>query len=267
VTKTILITNDDGIESPGLKAAAEAVLGLGEIVVIAPTRQQTGMGRSIRGGAEEYLRQAEIGVDGTSLKAYHCDGSPALVVQHGLNALFPQKLPDLLISGVNYGENVGFDITVSGTVGAAMEGACRGIPALAVSLQTSIEHHHSYGEQDWQAAGRFLRLFARRILDRQLPPGVDLLKVDVPAQATEHTPWRVTRQARKPHFWVELDNPSPSSKVGEGRLVVENEPSRYEPGTDAHAVAVDGVVSVTPLTMDMTAAVPMDFWLPDPAGD
>ncbi len=155
----IFVSNDDGIHSPGLRAAVSAALPLGDILVVAPSQQQTGMGRSLRGDRDEVLRPVEYSVDSDKIEAYHCNCSPALAVQHGLGILCAQTAPDLLISGINYGENLGTNITLSGTIGAALQGASMGIPALAVSLQTEFQYHYTYGEVNWSAACYFLSFF------------------------------------------------------------------------------------------------------------
>ncbi|MEE4165633.1 MAG: 5'/3'-nucleotidase SurE, partial [Desulfocapsaceae bacterium] len=186
----ILITNDDGIASPGLKAAIEAVIDLATVTVVAPSYQQTGSGRGLTGDKQARLVAADLRINGTAVRAYHGDGSPALVVRHCLKTIFDNSMPDLLISGINYGENLGFNITCSGTVGAALEASSFGVPAIALSRQTGVEHHHSYSEQDWSTAAHFLQKFALLLLDRKLPFDVDLLKIDVPENALPTTPWR-----------------------------------------------------------------------------
>lgn len=151
----ILVTNDDGIKSPGLLAAIEAVADLGEIIVVAPSTQQTAMSRALYGAKDEYLRQNDFIVNEKNISAYHIEASPAMAVQHAYNVLFNERKPDLVVSGINYGENLGWDSMLSGTVGAAFQGAASGTPAIAVSLQTAIENHFVYGDVDWKAAKHF----------------------------------------------------------------------------------------------------------------
>ncbi len=155
----ILVSNDDGIESPGLYAAVEAVQALGEVIVVAPTRQQSAAGRGFSGNRNQALRQIDYKVNGSRLSAYHCDCSPAQIVNHALHVLYSQRQPDLILSGINYGENLGLDVTLSGTVGVALQGASLGIAAVAVSLETDEEFYFKYGEVDWTAARHFTRLF------------------------------------------------------------------------------------------------------------
>ncbi|MFQ5987733.1 MAG: 5'/3'-nucleotidase SurE [Dehalococcoidia bacterium] len=122
----ILVTNDDGINSPGLLAAVEAVHSLGEILVIAPEKQQSGAARS-HPSCKGRIHERVIEIERERVAAFSLDGSPAQAVQYGILRLRPRK-PALAISGINYGENVGANITVSGTIGAAIEVASYGIP-------------------------------------------------------------------------------------------------------------------------------------------
>lgn len=255
MSKLIFVSNDDGIESPGLRAAVEAALPLGDVLVAAPTRQGTSMGRSLRGRPDERFQKIDFEVDGRQVRAYHLDCSPAMAVKHGLDVLCPDRLPDLVISGINYGENLGVHITHSGTVGAALQGTAKGIPAVAASLQTGFEHHFNYGDLDWRAAIHHVRYFAASLLSQKMPFDVEILKVDVPADATPDTPWRITRLARQPYYISTVDKPSPESKIGDARLQIEIDYDLLENDSDIQALAVDGVVSVTPLSLDLTARI------------
>jgi 5'-nucleotidase len=248
----ILLTNDDGIASPGLRAAAQAVADLGELLIVAPLRQETSAGRSFTHLSDGQFHQRQIQTSHGPLPAIAIDAGPAPTVRWAVEVLAPRQ-PDLLIAGINYGENVGNGVTVSGTVGATIESAALGIPGLAVSLQTAIDDHFNYNEQiDFSTAAHFTRQFARRLLAGRLPPGVDLLKVDVPQDATPATPWRLTRVSRQSYF---------RSIVGDdgagGRRLVGYEaridPDDLEPDSDIYALVVDRVVAVAPVTIDLTA--------------
>jgi 5'-nucleotidase len=245
----ILITNDDGIASPGLRAAVQAALPLGEVFVAAPTRQWSGAGRSMPHDADGQTLPYPLEVDGRPITAYQVDATPALVVARAMHTLTP-RTPDLLISGINYGENMGSDITISGTVGAALQGAVFGIPAMAVSLQTPKETHIAPSDGiDFTAASHFTRLFAQWVLQLELPFDVDVLKIDVPAAATAHTPWRLTRVSRHPYF-VGAEN---AAKEFDYEQLPH--PERTEPDSDIYALAVSRVVSVAPVSMDLTSRV------------
>ncbi|MDY6877649.1 MAG: 5'/3'-nucleotidase SurE [Chloroflexota bacterium] len=249
----ILITNDDGITSPGLQAAARAALPLGELLVVAPDRQWSGAGRSMPPGPAGYISHVPLEIDGQPITAYQVDASPALVVAHALLELASRR-PALIISGINYGENLGTDVTISGTVGAALQAADHGIPALAASLQTPKETHVNPSDNtDFATAIHFTRLFARRLLKAPLPFDVDLLKLDVPASATPETPWRVTRVSRHTYF---VGIPPQRSNLTEAMRIdytTPPHPEHTEPDSDIYALAVDRVVSVAPLSLDLTS--------------
>jgi 5'/3'-nucleotidase len=250
-SKKIVVTNDDGIHSPGLHAAVKALQGVGEVKVLAPLNQQTAMGRALSGDQEAGLETVELPLNGLKIDAYACDASPATTVRHGLRVLSPFQ-PDLLVSGINYGENLGVSITSSGTVGAALEGGCRGIPSIAISLETGIDDHFEYSERDWDAAGHFLRHFSELIFANGLPPDVHILKIDVPKAATPQTPWQLTRLSRNVYYTATLDSPSLNSKLKDVNITKGASPGE-PPDTDIHALAVGKVVSVTPLSVDFTS--------------
>ena len=253
----ILITNDDGIKSPGLRAAAAVCERLGDVLIVAPYQQQSGAGRSMPSTSEGRIFAEQVSINGHTLTGYGIEGTPAQVVQHGLFEIAPRPV-SLVVSGINYGENLGEGITVSGTVGAAMEAASFGTPAIAISLQTAAEHYLSHSEEvDFSTAAHFLRQFVRAILDRGLPPETDLLKIEIPQQATPETPHRWTRLSRQRYFYpVILPRQSPADPGPLG-WEVRVQFDRVEPGSDIQAVVIDKVVSITPITLDMTA--PLDF--------
>ncbi|MFQ5575739.1 MAG: 5'/3'-nucleotidase SurE, partial [Anaerolineae bacterium] len=141
----ILLTNDDGIESPGLRALVKAVAPLGDILVAAPHFQQTGAGRSFAKITDRRWNRQTWTIGGRQVTAYSLKGTPAQVTASALIDLAPRPVT-LAISGINFGENVGSGITISGTVGAALEAAAHGVPVLAVSRETPIEYHNSYSD-------------------------------------------------------------------------------------------------------------------------
>lgn len=249
----ILLTNDDGIDSPGLLASVRACMGLGDLVVVAPAHQQTAMGRSCTGRKEAILVPVPLEVDGQPIRAYSLEASPASVVRHGLQVCFADAPPQLVVSGINYGENVGTSITASGTVGAAFEAASWGIPALAAALQTHPKHFFHHGEVDWHAAEHFVRLFVERMLRVPLPDDVDVLKLDVPEDATPETPWHLTRLARQRYFVLNLEEPHLGSRLGDARIGIQVDHDTLKTETDVHALAVARCVAVTPLSLDATS--------------
>jgi len=254
----ILLTNDDGIHSPGLWAAAEALSDLGYVTVAAPRDQSSGMGRSLPMSSDGVIRPENLRVRGKDWTVYAVGGTPAQAVLHGILEIMPQK-PDLVVSGINYGENVATGITISGTVGAAMEAASQGIPALAASLETDREQHLSYStEVDFSAAAYFTATFARKMLEKQFPSEVNLFKLDIPSNATRQTPWQVTRLARQRYF-IPV---KPKRKSWEERGPVDyqeaaNLDSEVE-DSDVYVLRIKRMVSLTPLSLDFTARVDFD---------
>jgi len=254
----ILVTNDDGFDSPGLRAAVRAAMRLGDVLVVAPSEQQTGAGRSQPNSGPLRVEPRLYTVDGQPIRAYAIPGTPAQMVMYGALALAGRPV-DLVIAGINYGENLGVEITASGTVGAALEAAAMGIPALAVSRETHKRFHFNPEQgMDFSAAQHFTELFARVLLARKMPPDVDVLKVDVPEGATPETPWRVTRVSRQryyhpipPEGW---DGSEPLYIDYEARLDM----GALEPDSDVRAVAVDRVVSVAPISLDLTSRANRD---------
>ncbi|MBI5876722.1 MAG: 5'/3'-nucleotidase SurE [Chloroflexi bacterium] len=247
----IMLTNDDGIASPGLLALIRAARPLGDLLIVAPRHQQSGTGRSYVmkvGVTETHL----LNVDGETVQAYSVEASPAQCVHIGLLVLTP-RMPDLLISGINYGENVGSSVTLSGTVGAAWEAATVGVPALAVSIEVDVEHHFAHSDAvDFSVSGRFAHRFAAAILQNGLPPGADIINVNVPQQASDDTPWRMTRVSRYTHFHDTIQNNDLGEKVITG-YHRNLDLSHVEPDSDLYVLFHDQVVVVTPLTVDTTS--------------
>lgn len=253
VRPQILLTNDDGIRSPGLWAAAAALSHLGFVTVAAPREQSSGSGRSMPPSSDGEIHKERVEVDGQAWTVYSVGGTPAQTVQHAILELMP-GLPDLVVAGINYGENVTTSITISGTVGAAMEAASFGIPALAASLETDREHHLSYSEAiDFGPAADFTQRFARALLDGELPAEVDLLKVDVPSDATVETEWRVTRLERARYYLPKGPDRERLDQPGTMDYDVVQDAKDLTPGTDAHMLRVERKVALTPLTLDFTA--------------
>jgi 5'-nucleotidase len=249
----ILVTNDDGIESDGLWAAVEAVLPLGEVLVVAPDRQWSGAGRSVPPHVTGRLVQDVVEIDGQPVRACAVDATPAQAVIHGVLELAPRR-PDLVVSGINFGENLGIEVTASGTVGAALEGGAFGIPSMAVSLEMDLAYHLTGDEgADYTAAQAFTYQFTQLLLDSQLPYDVDALNINVPRQATSSTAWWPTRLSRKRYY-----QPLPPDRErGQGRpgYTLLADPERTEFDSDVWAVVVDRIVSVTPISLDLTARV------------
>jgi 5'-nucleotidase len=252
----ILVTNDDGIDSTGLWAVVEALLPLGEVLVVAPDRQWSGGGRSMPPHVTGRITPASRCINGELVTAYGVDATPALAVVHAVMELAPRRL-SLVVSGINFGTNLGIEITISGTVGAALEGGAFGIPALAVSLEMDPAYHYSGDEStDYAASMFFTRQFAWQLLACSLPPDVDTLNVNIPCDATPQTPWRLTGLSRH-RYYVPL---APDRIHGEGRpgYKLMEDFRQAEPNSDIRAVKVDRAVAVTPLSLDLTSRADFD---------
>jgi 5'-nucleotidase len=233
---------------------------LGYVHVVAPRDQFSGAGRSLPSTSDGVITPQQVQVNGKLWTVYSVGGTPAQAILHAICEILPER-PDLVVSGINYGENLGTGVTASGTVGAAMEGAGNGIPSIAVSLETETKDHLSYSTHvDFSAAAYFTAVFGRMMLEKRLPVDVDLIKVDVPCDATTDTQWEVTRLSRQAYFIpvrperTTWDKPE---KVGYTRI---DEVSGSGPDTDVYTLRVKRLVSVTPLSLDLTSRVSLkDF--------
>src|SRR5947209_17250367 len=229
----ILLTNDDGIQAPGLKALAAELAGFGTISIVAPHREQSGAAQSLT------LRQPII-CHKVGEREWAVEGTPADSVIVALHRLLPES-PDIIISGINFGANLGENVYYSGTVGAAREGALHHIPSMAMSLCSKKE------KVKFENSARVARAAAELVLKEGLPDQV-LLNVNVPE------PWsgevRFTRQSKKI-----TRNQLSEGKDPRGRsyfwLFEQRIDRDVEPDTD-YAAIFAGAVSITPLHLDPT---------------
>ena len=213
------------------------------------------MGRSLPSTSDGIIEEKQVQVNGQDWTVYSVGGSPAQTVLYGILDVMKRR-PDLVVSGINYGENVASGVTISGTVGAALEGAALGIPSLAVSLEVEPKYHLSYSEEiSFLIAAEFTYRFARILLENKLPFDADVLKVDVPSDATVDTPWQLTRVSRQRYYEPlaterkTLSDPGLISYREAGRL--EDEPE----DTDVYVLRKKRMVSVTPISLDLTSRV------------
>jgi 5'-nucleotidase len=250
----ILLTNDDGIRSDGLWSAAEALSELGFVTVAAPRDQHSGAGRSMPFSSDGVLREEEVTIHGVTWKVYAVGGSPAQTVQHGILELMDRP-PDLVVAGINRGENLTVSITISGTVGAALEGAAFGIPSMAVSLEMPKEHQWGDAKIDFSTAAHFTARFGQILLEGQTFPDVDVLKIDVPSDATTETPWRLTRLSRSQYYVPQSPVRERLDESVRVDFEIQFDEDKLELDSDVYAVRVAREVSVTPLSLDMTARV------------
>lgn len=253
----VLFTNDDGIASPGLWAAVEAFEDFADILVVAPRLQQSGTGRSMPVTSEGRIYEEERLIKGKPYKVYSVDGTPAQAVGHGVVEL-ADRMPSLVVSGINYGENAGSGVTISGTVGAALEAASLNIPAIAVSQQTRFDLHLTYNpDVDFSGAAYFARQFGEWMMTNRRPDDVDVLKIDVPLTTTPETPWKVTRISRRRVYWPTRPERLALSDIGRIGYQYASDPAEAEPDSDIYVVLHEGLVSVTPMSLDLTSRTDM----------
>ncbi len=229
----ILITNDDGIHAPGLRALVEALRDLGTVTVVAPSGERSAAAQSL-------TLRSPIYCDQIAEREYAVEGTPADAMILALHKLLPEK-PDLVVSGINRGGNVGENVYYSGTVGAAMEAAINRVPAVAVSVA------YRRKEVDFAAAAQFTRGLVPLILREGLPPGV-LLNVNVPQDWAGEV--RFTRQSSK--ITRSLLQPGVDPRGRQYYWLSEQQfTGGIEPDTD-HAAIRDAAISITPLAFDLT---------------
>ena len=237
----ILLSNDDGVEAPGLAALADALAELGEVRIVAPDRDRSGTGHAITVHAPLEVRTTRLG----GRLAYVVNGTPADCVKLGVLALFDEP-PHLVVAGINAGSNLGIDVFYSGTVSVAVEGTLLGVPSLAVSALTEK------ARPCFDASVRVARALAEWVLRRGLPGGV-WLNVNVPeplASPLERLTWtRLGLNRRYRDTYRRIEGPDGSRHfwlMGDA-----DEGDQEDPTTDAGAV-VRGRVSVTPVHFDLT---------------
>ena len=232
----ILVTNDDGVHSEGIRALADAVRPLGEVTILAPHQESSAIGHALT--LRRPLRIEKV-ADGI----YAADGTPTDCVNLGIAVLLQGELPDLILSGINTGWNVGDDITYSGTVSGALEGALLGVPAIAVSLGRSREYVFDFGPSA-QAAAQLAELILRHPL-----PDRTFLNVNVPRGLPKG--YRRTVQGKRNHVTKIAERMDPRGKpyywIEEGI----DDWTRHD-RSDYHACK-EGYISVTLLHPDMTA--------------
>jgi 5'-nucleotidase len=229
----ILLSNDDGYFAPGLEALAEALAPIADITVVAPERDRSGASNSLTLDRPLRLRRAANGF-------YFVNGTPTDCVHLAVTGML-DHLPDMVVSGINLGANMGDDTIYSGTVAAAMEGYLLGVPAIAISLASKHGAH-------FQTAARIARQLVERCQRQGFAEPV-LLNVNVPDEAEARGP-RVTRLGRrhKAEPAVPVVTPRDETVYWVGAAGAAADAGE---GTDFHAVA-NGFVSITPLQIDLT---------------
>lgn len=232
----ILISNDDGVNSEGLRSLAEVLKTLGDVFIVAPDRDQSAASHAL--SLYRPLRMEEI-----SQNTYSVDGTPTDCVNLAVNGILKDKKPDLIVSGINKGENLGDDVTYSGTVSAAIEGTLLEIPSIAVSVV------NKNGFQ-FDTASYYALIIAKYVLRRGLPKGT-FINLNIPSLPKgEIKGIKVTRQGKRVYGESIVENIDPRGRkyywIGGnelGFLDIEN----------SDIIAVNrGYVSVTPIKLDLT---------------
>lgn len=245
----IVLTNDDGIDAAGLLAARIALERVGEVLAVAPDRNRSGVGRAISFGSPLHVEEREMADGGVG---YSCTGTPVDCVRLVALGLMGFE-PDIVVAGINHGENLGDDITYSGTVAAAFEAIVLGIPGIAVSLASERPWHVDVdgSRSHFGPVADFVARLAGKIAEEGLPEG-RILSVNAPnLPESDLNGARVTKLGRRLYRdeLIELKDPS-SERVGYN--IYNNPPGRLEEeGTDFAAVEA-GEISVTPIHLQLT---------------
>jgi 5'/3'-nucleotidase len=228
----VLLSNDDGVNAPGLAALATAFPD-DEVWVVAPDREQSASSHAI--SLHRPLRIVQVGE-----RRFSVDGTPTDAVYLALNHVLRGRRPDLVLSGVNHGPNLGNDVLYSGTVAAAMEGALLGVTAIAISLAARPPH-------EFGPAAAFAAQLARRVAER--PPAAPILfNVNVPAGPVKG--YRLTRLGVRTYGNEVVEKLDPR---GRSYFWIGGDASHVDiPGSDCNTVLDDGLVAVTPLHLDLT---------------
>ena len=231
----ILVTNDDGVTSDGIHALADAMRPLGDVLVVAPLQEASAIGHALT------LRRP-LRIEAISDGVYGVDGTPTDCVNLGCAILLKGQLPDLVVSGINKGWNLGDDITYSGTVSGALEGALLGPPGIAVSLKRTPTY-------DFGPSASAAAKVAAAVLTHGMPART-FLNINVPSGTPKGL--RVTTQAKRNHV-TKID--ARTDPRGNNYYWIEEALDEYHPdsGRSDHEAVRDGYVSVTPLQPDMTA--------------
>ena len=236
----VLLTNDDGIASPGLHALADVFRVAHETAVVAPEHERSATGHAIT--LHKPLRARPVAGYASGVQAWATNGTPADCVVLAAGDLLAWR-PDVIVSGINVGPNLGLDLTYSGTVSGAMEGAILGIPSLAVSVTSFVDAR-------FDLAAPFAERVARLVVERRLP-GDSLLNINVPNLPREQVKGvTITRQSQR-RYLSRLEKRADPRGRAYYWLTGQREPVADAEGTDGWAVA-NGYVSVTPIQLNMT---------------
>lgn len=253
----VLITNDDGIDSPGLLALVEAVEMLAQVVVVAPMEQQTNMGRgSLKGDQIGIIKEVKMNTPGGQVKAYAICGSPSQAVAHGILELC-ERLPDYCLSGINYGENLGLAFTCSGTLGATFEADSLGVPGIAFSRVIPFHEQRldAFADLDWTEVKSYCRDIFEEVVIKGMAANTRILNVNFPEVLRPNMELRLTKQAYMNCGSYIHPGARELNKPHSLGWTLNNRLHEAPKDTDIYAVHIDGVISITPLTSIMSVEV------------
>lgn len=257
----VLVTNDDGIDSPGLYALVKALLPTCRLLIVVPREQQTSMGRgALKGKDVGVIEKRSIIIDEQAVEAFAVNGSPSQAVAYGVLELADKQL-DYCVSGINYGENLGLAFTCSGTLGATFEADSLGVPGIAFSRAVPLceQRSEDFRSINWEIEIVQIRRIFRNVAEHGLPPKVRILNVNFPEGINENTEVRITKQANMNFGQYIKPNCRDMSKGYRLEWELNNRLDEAQKDTDIYAMHVDKVISVTPLTTVMSVDIDSYF--------
>ena len=238
----ILVTNDDGINAPGIRTLISVVKNIGDVIVVAPDSPQSGMGHAIT--INSTLHSSRITPKNSEIIEYSCSGTPADCVKLAINELMPRK-PDLCVSGINHGSNSSINVIYSGTMSAAIEAGIEGVPAIGFSLLD-----YSWNA-DFSHSKDFIRKITLNALNKGIPKGV-VLNVNIPAvKKSDIKGVKICRQAKA--YWVE-EFDKRKNPLGQEYYWLTGKFVNKDQGEDTDEWALkNNYISIVPVEFDLTA--------------
>ncbi len=249
--KLVMVTNDDSVQSNGILELARAAGRHAEAIIVAPEQPQSATALSMT--FHKPLRVNKVRRE--QFECYAVSGSPGDCVMIGVNKLLPRR-PDLVVSGINIGDNNSFqDILASGTVAAALESAISGIPAIAFSMEVSGESLFAleYDQPDFTGAGIIAGEIIRDVLENGMPQDAEILNVNFPPHVKPATPIMLTEVARRKYTDKVIVRRDPRGRAY--YWLFGEKLSHFPPNTDADAVLVKSSVSITPMVLSMSGPI------------
>lgn len=239
---TILVTNDDGINAPGIRALIEVMTSLGDVIVVAPDSPQSAMGHAITINSTLYINK--ISPENAKVIEYACSGTPVDCVKLAVNEILKKK-PDLCVSGINHGSNSSINVIYSGTMSAAVEAGIEGIPAIGFSLLDYT------WEADFEAVKPFVKKIVQKVLSEKMPEGT-ILNVNFPKLPQQDIKGiKICRQAKA--IWMEKFDKR-QTPYGKDYYWLTGEFVNQDKGEDTDEWALqNGYVSIVPVQFDLTA--------------